>query len=209
MSVEPSGSFAKGTAVRSGTDIDLFISLSFNTPETLKGIYNTLFAALSNSALQPRRQDVSIGIRIASAYDVDLVPARKQGLLGNDHSLYSARRDTWMQTNVTKHIALIQTCGRLDEIRLMKIWRNRRHLDFPSFFLELATIRALAGRRPALSNNVVATLEFLRDHLRNVRIVDPANTNNVVSDTLSDAAKQAVAVAARAALASTWENEFT
>jgi tRNA nucleotidyltransferase (CCA-adding enzyme) len=36
ISVSPSGSFAKGTANRSGTDIDLFISLSPDTRETLK-----------------------------------------------------------------------------------------------------------------------------------------------------------------------------
>ena len=36
LSISPSGSFAKGTANRSGTDIALFISLSESTPETLK-----------------------------------------------------------------------------------------------------------------------------------------------------------------------------
>jgi tRNA nucleotidyltransferase (CCA-adding enzyme) len=36
VSVSPSGSFAKGTANKSGTDIDLFISLSLDTRETLQ-----------------------------------------------------------------------------------------------------------------------------------------------------------------------------
>ena len=36
IGVSASGSFAKGTANRSGTDIDLFISLSSETRETLK-----------------------------------------------------------------------------------------------------------------------------------------------------------------------------
>ena len=45
LSISPSGSFAKGTANRSGTDIDLFISLSESTPETLKEIYDSLTAA--------------------------------------------------------------------------------------------------------------------------------------------------------------------
>ena len=34
LSVTPSGSFAKGTANHSGTDIDLFISLAQHTPNT-------------------------------------------------------------------------------------------------------------------------------------------------------------------------------
>lgn len=35
-SISPSGSVAKGTANRSGTDIDLFLSLTANRPNTLK-----------------------------------------------------------------------------------------------------------------------------------------------------------------------------
>jgi hypothetical protein len=36
LSMHPSGSFMKGTANKSGTDIDFFISLSEQTTETLK-----------------------------------------------------------------------------------------------------------------------------------------------------------------------------
>ncbi|MGI4810832.1 MAG: hypothetical protein ACRYF2_22315 [Janthinobacterium lividum] len=46
-SISPSGSFAKGTANHSGTDIDLFISLTQDTPETLKDIYNKLFSRMT------------------------------------------------------------------------------------------------------------------------------------------------------------------
>ena len=46
MHIEPSGSFAKGTAVRTGTDIDLFISLSFvlqyNHSEVLYMLYHDM-----------------------------------------------------------------------------------------------------------------------------------------------------------------------
>ena len=46
LSIAPSGSFAKGTANNSGTDLDLFISLSPATRETLNEIYESLFRAL-------------------------------------------------------------------------------------------------------------------------------------------------------------------
>lgn len=64
ISVSPSGSFAKGTANHSGTDIDLFISLSENTVETLQQIYETLFARLVQAGYTPKRQNVSINIRV-------------------------------------------------------------------------------------------------------------------------------------------------
>lgn len=46
VSVNPSGSFAKGIANESGTDIDLFISRSPETKETLKETYESLFTKL-------------------------------------------------------------------------------------------------------------------------------------------------------------------
>ena len=208
MSMEPSGSFAKGTAVRTGTDIDLFISLSSNTPDTLAQIYNSLFITLTHAGFQPKRQNVSLNIRVG-AWDVDMVPAKRHSQYGADHSLYSNRSGSWLQTNVGKQIALVSGSGRLDEIRLLKIWRNRRGLDFPSFYLELAVIRALSGARQGnLATNIVTALEFLRDQLANARIIDPANTNNVISDTLDASGKRVVSAAAGAALRSNWGNEF-
>jgi hypothetical protein len=63
-SVNPSGSFAKGTANKSGTDIDLFISLSENTPNTLKEIYVTLLARMRESGYTPKEQNVSVNITV-------------------------------------------------------------------------------------------------------------------------------------------------
>lgn len=208
LSVDPSGSFAKGTAVRGGTDIDLFVSLSSATPETLSQIYESLLSALAAAGYQPRRQNVSIGVRVGS-YSVDIVPGKRQSQYGDDHSLYSNRSGNWLQTNVTRHIAEVRASSRADEIRLLKIWRNRKRLDFPSFYLELAVIRALSGCRAGnLAANIVTALEFIRDNVPSARFVDPANTNNIVSDTVAVQGKQALSSAARAALASSWQVEF-
>jgi len=76
-----------------------------------------------------------------------------------------------------------------------------------SFFLELAVIEALKGKRTGnLSNNVIATLEYLKTRIGTARLLDPANTNNVVSDDLSVAGKQAVASAAATALNGSWQD---
>ena len=194
--------------MRTGTDIDLFVSLSSTTTETLREIYETLFNALASAGYQPRRQNVSMCIRYGS-FDVDIVPAKRQSQYGDDHTLYSNRTGTWLKTNVARHIAEVQGSGRLDEIRLLKIWRNRRGLDFPSFYLELVAIRALQGRWSGdLSGNVIATLEFVRDQIMTARFVDPANTNNIISETVAAGGKHTLAAAADAALGSSWELEF-
>jgi len=193
--VHPSGSFAKGTANHSGTDIDLFISLKSDTTNTLKEIYSSLFEKMKEKGYSPKQQNVSINLRV-NGYDVDLVPAKHQGGNSDDHSLYRRRADTWTQTNVTRHIATVRNGGRTSESRILKLWRDQKQLDFPSFYLELAMINALSGARGTLSQNVWTALEYLRDKFSNARVVDPANTNNIISDDLSAAGKAAIAAAA-------------
>ncbi len=83
VSVTPSGSFAKGTAIKSGTNIDLFISLSAQTPETLKEIYNNLYNRMNERGYAPKIQNVSVKVRV-DGYDVDLVPAKRQDSYTDD-----------------------------------------------------------------------------------------------------------------------------
>ncbi|WP_200894540.1 nucleotidyltransferase domain-containing protein [Sphingomonas sp. SRS2] len=203
-SVTPSGSFAKGTANKSGTDIDLFISLSEDTPETLKAIYDLLFKAVSEAGYRPKRQNVSINATIAG-YDVDLVPAKRQNAASSDHSLYRSRADTWTKTNVDTHISTVIRTGRQQQSRLLKLWRTQKGLEFPSFYLELTVIEALRGKPVQdLSQSVVTVLEYLRDKFVAARVLDPANGNNIISDDVTLAGKNAIRRAAEQALGGNW-----
>ncbi len=76
-----SGSSAKGTAVRGGADVDLFLSFA-RAAGPLRDVYQPVhdFAAIRGYA--PRKQDVSIGITY-SGLVVDLVPgdsSRRRGI---------------------------------------------------------------------------------------------------------------------------------
>ncbi|AMN44724.1 nucleotidyltransferase [Rhodoplanes sp. Z2-YC6860] len=205
--VYPSGSFAKQTSNRSGTDIDLFVSLSNQTTESLKEIYTKLFNRLGEKGYAPKKQNVSLNIRV-NGFDVDLVPAKHQGGNGEYHSLYRRRADTWTQTNVNTHISKVSASGRTSEIRVIKLWRNQHQLDFPSFYLELAIIEALSGARGSLSDNVWKAFGYLAGNFANARFVDPANTNNVISDDLSATERAAIKAAAVRALATTNWNQI-
>ncbi len=196
MTVHPSGSFMKGTAVLSGTDIDLFISLSHDTPEALQQIHESLFNKLSESGYSPKRQNVSLNVRVGG-YSVDLVPGKRQNNLSLDHSLYKHKTGGWTKTNVATHISTVIAGGRQQETRLLKLWRNQKNLDFPSFYLELAVIKALQGSfQPSIESRVQAVFRYIQNSIENARFVDPANTNNVISDDLTQTAKKALSRAA-------------
>ncbi len=207
VGVRPSGSFAKGTGNHSGTDIDLFISLAQHTPSTLKDIYNTLYKKMNEKGYTPKRQNVSINVNV-SGYSVDLVPAKRQDAYSDDHSLYRRKVDTWTKTNVTKHINYVKQGARINETRIVKLWRNQKGLDFPSFYLELSVINGLSGKYGTLSGNVWSVFEYLRDTFMNARIVDPANTNNIISDDLTAAEKAKVKTTAEQALRATDWNQI-
>ncbi len=208
LSVSPSGSFMKGTANLSGTDIDLFISLSPNVRQTLKEIYELLFTKLSQNGYSPKRQNVSINVKV-KGYSVDLVPAKHQGGYGSsDHSLYRRRGGEWQKTNITTHIMHVRQYKRLGESRILKLWRNQKGLDFPSFYLELTVIDALPWQLApeTLSGNIWRVFHYLRDSFPNARVADPANTNNIISDDLTAAEKAKIKAAATVALgAKDWD----
>ncbi len=195
LGIQFSGSYAKGTAISLGTDVDLFISLHCTQP--VKDIYWSLFHYAASHQLQPQAQNVSIRVQ-SSGVNVDLVPGRKQQGDTEDHSLYKRKKDSWVQTNVAQHIRVVSSSGRADEIRAMKIWRARNHLDFPSFYLELTTIDALKDNRSAsFAERILAVLRYLADDFKQARVVDPANTNNIISDDLGPEEKRVIAVAAQ------------
>ncbi|MBF3882732.1 nucleotidyltransferase [Burkholderia pseudomallei] len=203
-----SGSIAKGTANSCSTDMDIFISLSAQTPETLKEIFGKLYQAAQGWGWNPRQQNVSIGVTV-DGLSVDLVPGRQQAGYKNWHSLYHRRGDIWRQTNVAMHIDTVRQSGRTGEIRLMKLWRHLAGLEFPSFYLELCVLEALRGHpQGQLAANLSLALEWLHANLETRRIMDPANTANCISDDLTLAEKGVIARAAGVARARRYYSDF-
>jgi hypothetical protein len=205
--LEYSGSYAKETGVRGISDVDIFISLKSDTTNTLKEIYNSLYQRAHKLGWSPRAQNVSVGVTINGARG-DLVPGRVQSGYQNYHSLYLRKPDSWTQTNVGLHIDTVRNSQRVREIRAIKIWRLLRNLEFPSLYLELFTIQALAGRsRTAVADNVLHALVVMGTSLNSTRIIDPANSNNVLSDELTAQEKQRIEIlAAQSVREPSWIN---
>lgn len=180
--IKLSGSSAKNLVVSGEADTDLFISLKSDTQEDLKTIYTSLANILQQNYYPVTKRMVAIQTS-SSGLKIDLVPGKVQSGFQNWHSLYNSDTGNWLQTNIDAHINTILNSGRQDEIRAMKIWCQNHSLKFPSIYLELIVLEALYNRNKGqLSSNVWTTLEYLRDSFQNKRIVDPSNTNNVLSD---------------------------
>ena len=204
-SLKQSGSSAKGTALKDIADFDIFISLRSDTSETLKELYNKLERHFKDAGWVTRRQNVSIGITHQNL-KIDLVPGKIQLGFRNYHSIYSSKKDTWMQTNIDLHIQKVQKSNRINEIILAKVWRHIHGLDFPSIYIELTVLDALYNKPiNDISNNFWSVLIYLRDNFINSVVIDPANTNNKISDMLYKYEKEAIAKQAKDSLTKkTW-----
>lgn len=189
-SVTLSGSQAKGTALRD-SDLDLFLSLSPNTPGPLAVIQRSLADHFHGLI-----RNVSVQI-IVNNLRIDLVPARA-------NTLWQARYDTWLKTDIKEQIRFVRSSNRINEILALKIWRRRHALRFPSFLLELSVIRALPRSAP-ISESFLTLLNYLSTAFPTATLVDPANTNNIVSALLTPEEKSRIAQSAALSLhAPTW-----
>jgi len=192
----PSGSTAKGTAVKGGSDLDLFISIKPSCPDSLHDIFYSLKQALGNAGFSPRVQNVSLGL-IAGGVKVDLVPGKVQPGSNNYHSIYKSKQSSWAQTNIQLHITTVLKSGCTSEIRLLKLWRMKHSLEFPSLLIELVTLEALSGSKlTARSARLRRVLSFIVSDIQTRRFVDPSNTANIVSDDLDAQEKRDIAAAA-------------
>ena len=222
-SVTLAGSHAKGTDLKD-SDFDIFLRLSPDAPGPLSAMQTSLWHRLQ-PVYQPVIRNVAVRI-IFEGRSIDLVPARRRDTCD---ILWQARHNTWLKTDIEKQIRYVRSSGLIDEILALKIWRRRHALRFPSFLMELATIHALSRARgdcPPISKNQLCTnrssapksagcpleisqsfpalLHFLATDFPTTRILDPANSNNIVSDLLTDVERLRIARRARLSLWGKW-----
>lgn len=192
VDIKLSGSRAKGTAISLASDLDLFISLTSLLDMNLRDIYNSLYNYFNKNGYSVRKQNVSIGLNF-KGNKIDLVPAKRQSQYGNDHSIYRSKADTWTKTNIDTHISKVHNSGRINEIIALKIWRENYQLEWPSIYLETFVIDNLKGKSLSdLSGNIWFLFKVISEDFLYQTIVDPANTNNILSDELSDYEKKKV-----------------
>lgn len=194
--VTPGGGFAKGTANRSGINIDYVVWIHPQSERRIPDIYESMFSTFGRLGLAPARRHVSMALTVGDAV-VDLMPVRRLSMVSDSHEIYSARRNAAITTNLHQHVREAHDANLQEEIRILKLWRDQNGLDFPSYHLELAVSAALRRQVAAsLADNVWVVLGFLEKLLVPRALLDPANAANIVSDELSGAQRREIAKAA-------------
>jgi hypothetical protein len=200
------GSFGKRTMIAAHFDLDVVVYFPPHTNDPPRALYAAVERRLRDAGHTPVRHNVSLRLRYTPGWHVDVVPGRALDDTYRYADLYAAEVDATRQTSLKVHIELARS-GDRDTLKVLKLWRWRNAVPVGSFILELAAARALRDSDGAtLEDRVERVLRFLADEYVDARLVDPANSNNVVSDDVHFLQKSPVADAARAALdAGRWE----
>jgi len=205
------GSYGKDTMIRELYDLDIVVYWANDCGYTLQGIFTAVGEVLRKKWNVVNPKTVAWEMPFQGGFHVDVVPGRALDNSFNYANLHRTDTKTPLQTSIRVHIDTVSNSGRRDAIRLMKLWRKRKSVPFKkSLALELATIEGCKGCRIAdLGDQVWSALKYLRDVFPSARIVDPANSNNFISDGISAADKQAIQRVAAATLqAKTWQEVF-
>ncbi|MER0438243.1 hypothetical protein [Emticicia sp. W12TSBA100-4] len=208
-----SGSYAKHTAINIKFDIDIsqpFKHDSFTTLQEMAddvfNYFNTEYKEKDNQLTQVRKQTKSTGLTFDLEGDIicmDVVSGRE--LTQDDYvetnrlKLYVREENeqdaTSTLTNIQNHTEHIN--GKSKErpvIRLLKVWKHNKGKKYiKSFFLELIVIRAFKNETTIpvdLWERLKKAMEFIRDNVETIKLEDPGNSNNIVSNDLTEQEKK-------------------
>ena len=160
----------------------------------------------------PTPKTVSWELRFQGGFHIDVVPGRALDATFRYANLYRRDKDSSLQTSIKVHIDTVSqqregTCHPAYET----LCANAGVPLKKSLALELITIEGCKGARTDdLEGQLGSALTYVRDNIMKVRIVDPANTNNIISDEIPAPARLQIRTAADSALkAQYWSQVLT
>lgn len=201
------GSKAKGTMIAESYDLDMTCYFPSTNESTLKEIHDSVEKTISKQYLVERKASAvrikKVDNNVETDYHIDVVPGRfVDGKKGDVflHVVYGEKER--MQTNIDTHITYVKDSGCQDIIKLTKLWKVRNKIPLKTFVFEIAIVEALKGSKSKedFSKSLRVVFEQFRDEIQKVKLVDPANTNNIVSEAVSSAEKGVIAAKAGEAL---------
>jgi hypothetical protein len=191
------GSKSKGTMVHEDYDLDIVCCFPSSETASLADLYERTSACL---ACKYQAREKTSAIRIWSAsiggeeprdFHIDVVPVRLIDE-NSDNAFIHLSPEGYMKTNIARHVDYVVKSGLSDVIRLAKLWKVRHQLSIRTFALEILAVRFLEKPDDSLESDMVRFLSVCKDNLPTAYLLDPANTNNVISDLMSGAVKEVI-----------------
>ena len=92
----------------------------------------------------------------------------------------------------------------------MNLWKKRKNVPIKTIILESCVIEGCKGiNRSNLESQLMTVFKYIRDNIQNTRMLDPTNSNNVISNDISKEKKNRIRkLAIQAIEAHYWKQVF-
>lgn len=195
------GSTIEGTAIL-GSDID--IQVRFKKDSTLIEDMKELIESLieekfkDQNLVQIRDQEFSIGLLFeikGQDQRIDIVPMREIENGHGDAFIYSSSTKSIKKTNASKQYRTLKFTEKQKKIiHALKGWKMENGIEISSTYIEFLVLRAFRSIHipRGVEKSLLRIVEFIADNITTIRIVDPGNSNNVISSNLSINEKEVI-----------------
>ncbi|MBD3211068.1 MAG: hypothetical protein GF311_00545 [Candidatus Lokiarchaeota archaeon] len=204
------GSYAKGTMIKTNYDLDIVAYWSPFYNHSVSELYYNVGKLLDRNWKGVSQKTVGWQIQFRGNFHIDVIPGKLKPDKKDYAYLYNKDINGRFETSVKKQVKFIKRKRRQKTIRLLKLWKIRKNVPIKTFILELLTVFACKGiPRKNLGDQLRATFNFMKNEILRIKLFDPANSNNLVSNDLTIEQKHRIKNLADQALnAKNWHEAF-
>ncbi len=204
------GSYAKGTMIQVSYDLDIVLYWANNFRYSPRNLYNEIGSVLQSKGRNPKSKKVGWEIPFQGDFHIDVIPGKKILNKPNYAYLYNTNTNNRFQSSVKKHVSFVKKANRQSVIKLMKLWKKRKSVPIKTFILEYMIIEGCKRvSRNTLEPQIGAAFEYIEENITTKRILDPANSQNIISDDITQEEKNRIRRLAIQALdADSWSKVF-
>lgn len=196
------GASEKQTNSKDCQTIELLISIKAKDPRIEGEIINNYMNYFISNDFKVKLNRYAICFKYKGIC-FEIIPTKLKLGTYNYHYLYDniSKGTTITNMNILKNDVLNSKCQ--DEIILLKLWRDKHQLQFPSIYIELVVISVLKKcEKKNLFSRLIRILDYLRKDFENDSYYDPSNSDNIISDALSKEEKEQIKECAKKSMTS-------
>ena len=196
--------------IRAGYDLDIVLYWPSDSPYSLESLYRAAESVLDRNWRTVIKKKVGLEIPFQGDFHIDVIPGKFSSSDENYAYLYNNRTGGRFQTSIYVQVDYVKNSRRQDAIRLMKLWKMRKNVPIKTFIIESCVIERCKGYdRSKLEPQLLAAFRYIRDNIQNTKIVDPANSNNIISEDVTKEQKNRIRkLAIQAIEAQYWNQVF-
>ena len=204
------GSYKKKTMIGASYDLDIVLYWTPDAPYTLQNLYKRVGSILQRNWDHVHEKKVGWELHFKGDFHIDVIPGKESSTDDRYAYLYNKETGGRLQTSIEIQVNYIKNSKRQDTIRLTKLWKKRKSVPIKSFILEFMIIEGCKGvSRNNLEPQLNAAFEYIEDNITTKRIVDPANSQNIISNDITSEEKNRIRRLASQALdADSWSQVF-